>query len=237
MNEYEEDVYHVPSYASLWGIKEKFEKDLELEEPTTEEEEQMPENTASLEEVPPTTDWANTPAPRVKSIKERVKQQRSSRFEAQEAKRAPRVQIDQKFTLYLWIAGIAAAFLASALVSFNGITAVAEFVGLTAPWMGGLFFFFIELMYLLFLIAYLLLSSRVQDDGTKERTFGAIVGMFSFGGIAVIANGFHTIDYWNYDFSEPRLWAGTLLAVSAPLAIISASKMASRVVFAKAVLL
>jgi hypothetical protein len=237
MNEYEEDVYHVPSYASLWGVKEKFEKDLELEEPTNEEEEDMSDSTVSLGEVPTTKERVSASTPRVKSIKERVKQQRSSRFEAQEAKRAPRVQIDQKFTLYLWIAGIAAAFIASALVSFNGITAVAEFVGLTAPWMGGLFFFFIELMYLLFLIAYLLLSSRVQDDGKKERTFGAIVGMFSFGGIAVIANGFHTIDYWNYDFSEPRMWAGTLLAVSAPLAIISASKMASRVVFAKAVLL
>jgi len=237
MNEYEEDVYHVPSYASLWGVKEKFEKDLELEEPTNEEEEDMSDSTVSLGEVPPTKERVSASTPRVKSIKERVKQQRSSRFEAQEAKRAPRVQIDQKFTLYLWIAGIAAAFIASALVSFNGITAVAEFVGLTAPWMGGLFFFFIELMYLLFLIAYLLLSSRVQDDGKKERTFGAIVGMFSFGGLAVIANGFHTIDYWNYDFSEPRMWAGTLLAVSAPLAIISASKMASRVVFAKAVLL
>jgi len=174
-------------------------------------------------------------ATRTVSAKDRAKKQRQAVYERQEAKRAPKVQIDQKFTLYLWIAGITIAFFASAFVSFNGITAVAEFVGLTATWMAGLFFFFIELMYLLFLIAYLLLSSRVQDDGTKERTFGAIVGMFAFGGIAVIANGFHTIEYWNYDFTEPKLWAGTLLAVSAPLAIISASKMASRVVFAKAV--
>lgn len=176
-----------------------------------------------------------TEAYRTVSPKDRAKKQRQAVYEQQESKRAPKVQIDQKFTLYLWIAGIAIAFLASAFVSFNGITAVAEFVGLTTPWMGSLFFFFIELMYLLFLIAYLLLSSRVQNDGTKEPTFGSIVGMISFGGIAVLANGFHTIDYWNYNFTEPRLWAGTILAVSAPLAIISASKMASRVVFAKAV--
>jgi hypothetical protein len=176
-----------------------------------------------------------TEAYRAVSPKDRAKKQRQAVYEQQESKRAPKVQIDQKFTLYLWIAGIAIAFLASAFVSFNGITAVAEFVGLTTPWMGSLFFFFIELMYLLFLIAYLLLSSRVQADGTKERTFGAIIGMVSFGGIAVLANGFHTVDYWDYDFTEPRLWAGTILAISAPLAIISASKMASRVVFAKAV--
>lgn len=173
------------------------------------------------------------PAPT--SPKTRSKELRRAVYEKQESRRAPKVQIDQKFTLYLWIAGVAIAFLTSAVVSFNGITAVAGFVGLTEPWMGGLFFFFIELMYLLFLIAYLLLSSRVQDDGRKERTFGAVLGMVAFGGVAVLANGFHTIDYWDYDFTEPRLWAGTILAVSAPLAIISASKMASRVVFARAV--
>ena len=100
--------------------------------------------------------------------------------------------------------------------------------------MSSLFFFFIEVMYLLFLVAYLILSSRVQENGQKERTFGAVLGMIAFGGVAVLANGFHTFDYWNYDFTEPRLWAGFILSVSAPLAIISASKMASRVVFAKA---
>jgi hypothetical protein len=235
MDEYEEDVYYIPAYASLWGVRQKFEKDLELQEPTDEEEKQMPEDNVSLEEVIPNEEWATPVTPRARNAKERAKDRQVNRFEQQEAKRAPRVQIDQKITLYLWIAGIAIAFLASAFVSYNGITAVAEFVGLTATWMGSLFFFFIELMYLLFLVAYLLLSSRVQDNGEKERTFGAVMGMFSFGGVAVIANGFHTIDFWNYDFTEPRLWVGTLLAISAPLAIISASKMASRVVFAKAV--
>jgi hypothetical protein len=237
MDEYEEDVYHVPSYASLWGIKEKFEKDLELEEPTTEEEEHMPENKAPLEEVTPSKEWLNPPTPRVKNIRERAKDQRVTRFEKQESKRAPKVQIDQKIVLWLWVAGIIVAFIASAVVSFNGITAVAEFVGLSQPWMGSLFFFFIELMYLLFLIAYLLLASRVTPEGEKEKTFGAVAGMVAFGAIAVLANGFHTLDFWDYDFTEPRMWAGMVLSVSAPIAIISASKMASRVVFADAVFL
>lgn len=174
-------------------------------------------------------------APRAKTARERSREQREARYERQEAVRAPKVQIDQKVTLYIWIAGISIAFIASAIVSYNGITAVAEFVGLTAPWMGGLFFFFIELMYLLFLIAYLLLSSRVQENGKKERTFGSILGMIGFGLVAVLANGFHTVNYWDYNFLEPRMWAGLVLAMSAPLAIISASKMASRVVFAKAI--
>jgi hypothetical protein len=228
----------------LWGIKEKFEKDLELEEPTTEEEEQMPENKAPLEEVIPSEEWVSRPftvpsdvGGRKKNAKERAKEQRVTRFEKQEHKRAPKVQIDQKIVLWLWVAGIIIAFIASAVVSFNGITAVAEFVGLSQPWMGSLFFFFIELMYLLFLIAYLLLASRVTPEGEKEKTFGAVAGMVAFGAIAVLANGFHTLDFWNYDFTEPRMWAGMVLSVSAPIAIISASKMASRVVFADAVFL
>jgi hypothetical protein len=101
--------------------------------------------------------------------------------------------------------------------------------------MAGLFFFFIELMYLLFLVAYLVLASRMREDGKPEKTFGAILGMLMFGGIAVLANAFHTLDFWDWEYLEPRMWAGTVLSIAAPIAIIAASKMASRVVFAKAI--
>ena len=101
--------------------------------------------------------------------------------------------------------------------------------------MAGLFFFFIELMYLIFLVAYLVLASRVDDDGKPEKTGGALMGMISFAAIAVGANAFHTLDYWKWDITNPQVWAGVVLSVAAPIAIISASKMASRVVFAKAI--
>jgi hypothetical protein len=162
-------------------------------------------------------------------------QREQERYEIQERKRAPKIQVDQKVILWSWIIGIGIAFLASAIVSFNGITSVAYFVGLSQDWMAGLFFFFIELMYLLFLVAYLVLASRVDENRKPEKTGGAIWGMIMFGGIAVLANGFHTFDYWNWDWVEPRMWAGIILSISAPIAIISASKMASRVVFAKAI--
>ena len=168
-------------------------------------------------------------------VKGNVKDKKSLMYEKQESKRAPKVQIDQKLVLWTWIFGIAIAFISSAIVSFNGITAVAEFVGLSQPWMGSLFFFFIELMYLLYLIAYLVLGSRVDEDGAPEKTAGALWGMISFGGIAVLANAFHTLDFWEFNWFSPQMWAGVVLSVSAPIAIISASKMASRVVFAKAI--
>jgi len=158
-----------------------------------------------------------------------VDRTRRERYEQQEAKRAPKIQVDQAFTLNAWLIGVAIAFISSAIVSFNGITSVAVFVGLSVEWMAYLFFFFIELMYLLFLVAYLILESRENEDSR-----GALVGMIFFAAIAVLANGFHTADYWEWDFTEPRAWAGVILSVSAPIAIISASKMASRVIFAKA---
>jgi vacuolar-type H+-ATPase subunit I/STV1 len=169
------------------------------------------------------------------TMESRVEDHKRSRYETQELKRAPKIQIDQKIILWSWLIGIAAAFISSAIVSFNGITSVASFVGLSQSWMAGLFFFFIELMYLLFLVAYLVLASRITEDGNPEKTFGAVVGMISFGGLAVLANAFHTFDYWEWDWVEPRMWAGIILSIAAPIAIISASKMASRVVFAKAI--
>lgn len=171
----------------------------------------------------------------VEGTKKRIEDQKRKLYEEQEAKRAPKIQVDQKLILWTWLIGIGLAFISSAIVSFNGITSVAAFVGLSQEWMAGLFFFFIELMYLLFLVAYLVLASRLTEDGKPERTFGAIVGMAMFGGLAVLANAFHTFDFWSWNWTEPRMWAGVILGIAAPIAIISASKMASRVVFAKAI--
>lgn len=166
---------------------------------------------------------------------ERIENNRMAIYEAQEKKRAKKIQVDQRVVLMSWLVGIAIAFLASAVISFNGITSVAIFVGLSQNWMSWLFFFFIEVMYLLFLVAYLILASRVDNEGKQEKTSGALVGMIAFGGIAVLANAFHTLDFWQWAYLEPRMWGGLVLSISAPIAIISASKMASRIVFAKAI--
>jgi hypothetical protein len=171
----------------------------------------------------------------VESAQTKAENRKLETYAKQESKRAAKLQVDQKIVMWSWIFGILVAFVSSAIVSFNGITSVAFFVGLSQDWMAGLFFFFIELMYLLYLVAYLLLSSRIDEEGNPEKTGGSIVGMVAFGGIAVLANAFHTLDFWEWEYLEPRMWAGIILSISAPIAIISASKMASRVVFAKAI--
>jgi len=207
--------------------------------PSVEKKEESPvigETVLVAEEAP-----VKQPAPRTRkksvtqTVRTNIKDSKSLMYEKQEAKRAPKVQIDQKLVLWSWILGIGVAFISSAIVSFNGITSVAEFVGLSQNWMAGLFFFFIELMYLLYLVAYLVLGSRIDEDGTPEKTNGALWGMIAFGGIAVLANAFHTLDFWEFAWLSPQMWAGLVLSISAPIAIIAASKMASRVVFAKAI--
>lgn len=182
----------------------------------------------------PKTVKRKTVSPQV-AAQRKAEKAKNALYAKQESKRAPKVQVDQGIVLWTWIVGIVIAFVTSAVVSFNGITAVAQYVGLAAPWMSGLFFFFIELMYVLFLIAYLVLQSRIDEDGNPEKSGGAFWGMFLFGAIAVAANGFHTLDYWQYEWTNPQMWAGVILSIAAPIAIISASKMASRVVFAKAI--
>jgi hypothetical protein len=170
-----------------------------------------------------------------RDIKTEVRNTKLDAYQKQESRRAAKIQIDQKVILTSWILGVAIAFLSSAIVSFNAITATAENVGEMPQWMAGLFFFFIELMYLLFLVAYLVLASRVDDNGKREKTWGPIFGMSFFGGIAVYSNAFHTFAFHDWDWSKPGLLVGLILSIAAPIAIISISKMASRVVFAKAI--
>lgn len=166
----------------------------------------------------------------------KARQVRAKRYERQEAKRAEKIQIDQTLVQRLWLAGVGVGFLASAVISFNGITAVSVFVGLSADWMQYLFFFFIEFMYLIFLVAYLMLASQVDDEtGRPVSTWGALVGMIFFAGVGIYGNFIHTGIYNSWDWSKVETFTGLILSVSAPIAVISASKLASRVVFAKAI--
>ena len=168
------------------------------------------------------------PRPTKTQLAQRATVERNhQRYAEQEAKRATRVQVDQNWVLRLWLYAIAFAFLTAAVISFNGITSVAYSVGLTFDWMAYLFFFFIEFMYLIFLVAYLILESR------GEKASGALVGMMFFAGVAVAANAWHTLKYHEFDWVQPDLWAGVVLSVSAPIAIIASSKLASRVALAQ----
>jgi len=159
----------------------------------------------------------------------RIQNDKLAKYEEQEAKRAKPIQIDQIPVLVGWLIAVGVAFATSAVISFNGITSVAPLVGLTFDWMAYLFFGFIELLYIVFLVAYLTLASRAD-----EKTLGALAGMWFFAGVSIAANAFHTLEFHNWTLDAPGV-AGIILSISAPIAILSVSKLASRLVFAKAI--
>jgi hypothetical protein len=163
-----------------------------------------------------------------------VQKQNYERYLAQESKRAPRPQIDQNATLYLSIVLTVITFLASAALVANGTIAVATFMGLAFEWLAWLVFGALEVAILTFLLFYLMIGSRSEDQGGGDKAarpwFGLMIG---FSAIVILANGFHAIEYWDYDWNEPRLYVGMILAMVVPLSYVLVSKGLSTVVFAK----
>lgn len=177
------------------------------------------------------------PRPTKRQLQEREAQNaKQERYARQEAKRATRVQIDTNNTLYLLIGLTIVMFATSAVLVANGTIQVAAYIGLAFDWMAWMVFGAVEVAILVFLGMYLIIGSRSPEDGDGPKAalpwFGLMIA-FSF--ITIAANAFHTVEFWQYDWSEPRLWVGTALSVVVPLSYVLAAKGLSRVVFARAV--
>ena len=171
-------------------------------------------------------------ARRVNDLSDKLERGRLARYEEQERKRAPRRQIDTQTMQWVWLVGLAIAFVTAAIVSFDGISAVAAYMRLSDDWMRYLVFFFIELAYLLFLLAYLNLHSLPEEERGGGLA-GVTFGMYAFAGVAIVANPFKVIVAWEYAWAEPTMYAGMVLSVMAPIAVLVLSKLAARVVFAR----
>lgn len=171
---------------------------------------------------------------RYRQNKNAVQKQNIDRYLQQESRRATRPQIDQNGTLYLSIALTVITFLASAALVANGTIAVAAYMGLAYEWLAWLVFGALEVAILTFLLFYLMIGSRSVEQGGGDRAAAPWFAlMVSWSAIVIIANGFHAIEFWNFDWTEPRLYVGTLLAMIVPLSYVLVSKGLSTVVFAK----
>jgi hypothetical protein len=165
-----------------------------------------------------------------------VEKQSNERYIKQESKRATRPQIDQNGTLYLAIVLSVITFLASAALVANGTIGVAVFMGLAYDWLAWLVFGALEVAILTFLLFYLMIGSRSEDQGGGEKVaelwFRLMVG---FSAIVIVANGFHTLEFWNFAWQEPRMYVGAALSMIVPLSYVLVSKGLSTVVFAKSI--
>lgn len=154
---------------------------------------------------------------------------RRERYRAQEAKRAPRIQIDQKATLGSSLALAIIALITSGVISFNGITSVAPLVGLSFDWQAYMFFGFIEGLIVYFTLNFLIRSSRVDD-----RPRGDFAGLIVFSGVALLANAYHTLIFHDWAWQSADTWAGVVLSIMAPVAVIWVTKSSSATLFARA---
>lgn len=171
---------------------------------------------------------------RYRNNKNAVQKQNMERYLQQESKRATRPQIDQNGTLYLSIALSVITFLASAALVANGTIAVAIFMGLAADWLAWLVFGALEVAILTFLLFYLMIGSRSEEQGGGEKSARLWFRlMVAFSGIVILANGFHAVEYWDFQWAEPRMYVGMVLAMIVPLSYVLVSKGLSTVVFAK----
>lgn len=166
---------------------------------------------------------------KARTQKQKAVDLQQKRYEEQERKRAPRVQIDQSPVLWLLEALVAVSFAATVVLVANGTYAVSQFIGLPLEWLGWLVFFGIEVMVLISLLFYLILESR--GDNSK-MWFGIMIG---YSVVTIITNAFHTLEFWEFAWLEPRMWAGVVLSTAVPLSFVLATKGLSSVVFAKAI--
>lgn len=150
-----------------------------------------------------------------------------ARYEAQESKRATRVQVDQNAVLWAILALVGLTFLATAVWVANQTFAVAQFAGLPHEAMGWLAFAGIEIAVLWSLAFYLVLRSRGEE---ASAWFGV---MLTYSGVTVATSVFHTLESWQFEWWEPRMWAGVALAAAVPLSFVLSVKGLSRVVFAR----
>lgn len=151
------------------------------------------------------------------------------RYEAQEQKRAPRFQIDQRGTLITNLTIAVVALITSGVISFNGITSIAPLIGLSFDWQAYLLFGFVEALIVYFTINYLVRASRPDDGG-----YGDFAGLITFSAIAIAGNFWHTATFHDWSLT-PDMWAGVILSVTAPVSVVWITKSASATLFAKAV--
>lgn len=171
----------------------------------------------------------NTAARLAAERKREQAEQVAERYRVQEAKRAVRIQVDQKGTLVVNLVIASVALVTSGIISFNGITSIAPLIGLTFGWQAYLLFGFIEALILYFTLNFLVRSSREDDGG-----FGDFAGLITFSALAVAGNFWHTATFHEWS-GTPDMWAGVVLSVTAPVAVIWVAKSSSSTLFAKSI--
>ncbi|UOE45913.1 hypothetical protein [Agromyces larvae] len=161
-------------------------------------------------------------------IEAKIAEEAAARRAEQEKKRARRIQPDTKGVLRLVLV-IAGVVLATAFtISYATTVAVAEWMMLPIPALAFIVPGALELLAIFSTVDYLVTRSR----GGSGKV--AMLAMWAFSCVLVLANAAHTIAEWGDDFAFTNWQAviGVVLSASAPLITIYISKRISALVFA-----
>lgn len=157
----------------------------------------------------------------------RIEAEAAERRLEQERKRAIRIQPDTKPVLGV-VLGIAGVVLATAFtISYATTVAVAGWMKLPIPGLAFIVPGALELLAIFSTLDYLVTRSR----GGSGRV--AMIAMWVFSGILVLANAAHTVSEWGsaFSFTNWQAMIGVVLSASAPLITVFISKRISALVF------
>lgn len=158
------------------------------------------------------------------------------RYEAQEAARAPRVQIDQKVTMWVLIVIGALIFIATAILTADGTIGSATAARYASPAFSFLMFFATEVAVLGCLLIYYMLGSRVDDEtGEPNKATRWFFASMSATTLAAAYSTYHVLDLYAYDWESIDMWVGVSIRLSTTVFFAIISKGLANVIFAKAV--
>lgn len=156
-------------------------------------------------------------------------------YDAQESKRAPQFQIDQKGTLYILGALAIITFLTTAILTADGTIGAAESARFAFPAFGFILFGAFEVAILAFMLMYYVLGSRVDYDGNRVKSGQWFVAMVVAAGLTVALSVYHVLDLYGYDWLSVDMWFGIGIRLAVAVFFVLVSKGVANVLFAKAV--
>lgn len=170
-----------------------------------------------------------------KSVQQAEADRKRQRYEAQEAKRAPQAQIDQRVTLVTLIVLAAVMFIATAILTADGTIASAVLARFAGTWMAYVLFGAIEVAVLVFMLVYYVKGSRVDDDGKPVVAVQWFVAMVFASMVAVGLSIYHVLDVYEFAWTDPDMWVGISIRLVVALFFVLVSKALASTIFAKAI--
>jgi hypothetical protein len=156
-------------------------------------------------------------------------------YEAQESKRSPQFQIDQRGTLLLLIGLAVFTFLTTAALTADGTIGASISARFAFEWMGYLLFGAFEVAILAFMLMYYVRGSRIDIlTGERMRAGQWFFAMVAVSALTVGLSAYHVMDLYDYEWSSIDMWFGIGIRLAVSTIFVLVAKGIAGVLFARA---